>query len=604
MEDDGPRMVHSYRNIIASDNARVHNGDVYTTGPVTVVTTEGKVSNVIDMLNKTTLQVHAIQHERHNIDYTLLNLVSQLMALKIALEVIGKWAKADAAETHHQLQMDLDRCLTGCRSLVARLDQVTEHIQNCLSNRDLAPSVVETTISSALAEAEEIQKYIATQINAMNLLLTAFQCNTIAGQNVVLQKRSARKIIRSIEKDTASLLVHTGDVPSSWKSIADAGSNLSIVFPFDQELWTTKVYSRLSRQLLKKVIRRTDHWPVQLSEIRPGLPDDTHNSRKDIADAKLKQRSRSIEKALRAERRRRDRGYKLLVFGNSTDDKELLMKQLKIVFGDGHSTAELAAYQQSILLHLVTCAKALSHAMAKLDIALEDTVLRRLIMDSEDSIGSEVISAVVKLCREANVHSILERQEEMVLPRFAAYFLIAAERMTTADYLPTEADVLRITSGRTGLYEETFVANKQQTHVTVLDHPAQMPRNMLQLFSHNTTPTVFLADLAEYDTSAFENASQNGLLESLLLFEEITKSRLPQHFTILVLLTNVDSFNRKLISKPLEQYFQDYTGGNDPNRAVEYVSRRFDQLSLLSQATFIEFGNLFLMGTLGQIGVI
>ncbi|KAK5687329.1 Guanine nucleotide-binding protein alpha-2 subunit [Elasticomyces elasticus] len=423
MEDDGSRVVHSYRNIIANDNARVHNGDVYTTGPVTVVTTEGKVSNVIDMLNKTAVQVHAIQHERQNVNFTLLNLISQLTALKAALEMIGKWAEADAAEPHHQLQMDLDRCLTGCRVLVAKLDQVTEHIQNCLLNRDLAPSVVETTISSALAEAEEIQKYVATQINAMNLLLTAFQCNTIAGQNVVLQKRSARKMIYSIEKDTASLLVHTGDVPSSWRSIADAGSNLSIVFPFDQELWTTSVYSRLGRQLLKKVIRHTDHSPVQVSEKQPGLPDDKYDSQKDNAGAKLKQRSRAIEKALRAEQRRRNQSQNVLIFCNSTDDKDLLMKQFKSVYGGGHSTAELAAHQQSILLHLVTCAKAFIQVMTQVEIALEGTMLRRLtqvIMDSEDSIEPEVISAVAKLCHEANVHKILESQKEIVLPRFAA----------------------------------------------------------------------------------------------------------------------------------------------------------------------------------------
>ncbi|KAK3622342.1 Guanine nucleotide-binding protein alpha-2 subunit [Elasticomyces elasticus] len=576
MEDDGSRVVHSYRNIIANHNARVHNGDVYTTGPVTVVTTEGKVSNVIDMLKKTTVQVHAIQHERQNVDYTLLNLISQLTALKAALEMIGKWAEADAAEPHHQLQMDLDRCLTGCRVLVAKLDQVTEHIQNCLLNRDLAPSVVETTMSSALAEAEEIQKYIATQINAMNLLLTAFQCNTIAAQNVVLQKRSARKMIRSIEKDTASLLVHTGDVPSSWRSIADAGSNLSIVFPFDQELWTTSVYSRLGRQLMKKVIRHTEHWPVPVSEIQAGL----HDSQKDPAGAKLKQRSRATEKALSAEQRRRHRSHNVLIFGNSTEDKDLLMKQFRSVYGDGHSTAELAAHQQSILLHLVTCAKAFIHAMTKLEIAFEDTVLRRLtqvIMDSEDSIEPEVISAVAKLCQEANVHKILESQEEIVLPRFAAYFLIAAERMTTVDYLPTEADVQRITSGRSGIYEETFAGPyNEQTQVTVLGHLAQMPRNMLQSFPHNITSIVFLADLAEYDTSDFENAYRNRLLESLLLFEAITGSGWPYHITILVLLTNLDNFKRKLISKPLEHYFHDYTGGTDPNRAVEYVSKRFD----------------------------
>ncbi|KAK5687330.1 Guanine nucleotide-binding protein alpha-2 subunit [Elasticomyces elasticus] len=158
--------------------------------------------------------------------------------------------------------------------------------------------------------------------------------------------------------------------------------------------------------------------------------------------------------------------------------------------------------------------------------------------------------------------------------------------MATADYLPTEADVQRITSGRSGIYEGTYIAaDKQQTHVTVLGHLAQMPRNILQSFPRNITSIVFLADLAEYDTSDFENAYRNRLLESMLLFEAITKSGWPHHITILVLLTNLDNFKRKLISKPLEQYFHGYTGGTDPNRAVQYISERFDQSNL----TYIYF---------------
>ena len=47
--------------------------------------------------------------------------------------------------------------------------------------------------------------------------------------------------------------------------------------------------------------------------------------------------------------------------------------------------------------------------------------------------------------------------------------------------------------------------------------------------------------------------------------------------SIILLLHNINQFEQKLDKVPLKNYFSDFNGGNDVNRATEYLIRRFDE---------------------------
>ena len=49
--------------------------------------------------------------------------------------------------------------------------------------------------------------------------------------------------------------------------------------------------------------------------------------------------------------------------------------------------------------------------------------------------------------------------------------------------------------------------------------------------------------------------------------------------SILLLLNNVDILKSKLARQPLGNYFPDYSGGNDVNRAAKYILWRFNQVN-------------------------
>ena len=75
------------------------------------------------------------------------------------------------------------------------------------------------------------------------------------------------------------------------------------------------------------------------------------------------------------------------------------------------------------------------------------------------------------------------------------------------------------------------------------------------------------------------NFVQNRMMESLVLFDSVLNSRWFVRTSIILFLNKVDLFREKLPRSPLSNYFPDYSGGNDVNRAAKYLLWRFNQVN-------------------------
>lgn len=73
--------------------------------------------------------------------------------------------------------------------------------------------------------------------------------------------------------------------------------------------------------------------------------------------------------------------------------------------------------------------------------------------------------------------------------------------------------------------------------------------------------------------------AQNRMMESLVLFDSVVNSRWFMRTSIILFLNKVDLFRQKLGRSPLSNYFPDYSGGNDVNRAAKYLLWRFNQVN-------------------------
>jgi guanine nucleotide-binding protein G(i) subunit alpha len=95
----------------------------------------------------------------------------------------------------------------------------------------------------------------------------------------------------------------------------------------------------------------------------------------------------------------------------------------------------------------------------------------------------------------------------------------------------------------------------------------------------DVTSIIFCVALSEYDQVLLEESSQNRMMESLLLFDSVVNSRWFMRTSIILFLNKVDIFKQKLGRSPLGNYFPDYSGGDDANKAAKYLLWRFNQVN-------------------------
>jgi len=79
-------------------------------------------------------------------------------------------------------------------------------------------------------------------------------------------------------------------------------------------------------------------------------------------------------------------------------------------------------------------------------------------------------------------------------------------------------------------------------------------------------------------------------MESLVLFDSVVNSRWFMRTSIILFLNKVDLFKQKLARSPLSNYFPDYSGGNDVNRAAKYLLWRFNQVNRAHLNLYPQYG--------------
>jgi guanine nucleotide-binding protein subunit alpha len=160
----------------------------------------------------------------------------------------------------------------------------------------------------------------------------------------------------------------------------------------------------------------------------------------------------------------------------------------------------------------------------------------------------------------------------------ASYFFSNVYRIGHPDYIPTVADILRARIKTTGIYETRFDMGGMNIHMFDVGGQRSERKKWIHCFD-NVTLIIFCVALSEYDQVLLEEKNQNRMAESLVLFDSIINSRWFQRTSVVLFLNKIDVFTEKLPHSPLENYFPDYSGANDINKAAKYILWRFTQLN-------------------------
>ncbi|KAJ5664224.1 hypothetical protein N7507_004955 [Penicillium longicatenatum] len=299
-------------------------------------------------------------------------------------------------------------------------------------------------------------------------------------------------------------------------------------------------------------------------------------------DVEQKKRSQLIDRKLEEDSRRLRRECKILLLGSGESGKSTIVKQMKIIHQNGYTVEELALYRLTVYKNLLDCAKALIEGYRLLILSRRDylTFLDEYHVDPDPNmpLDPKVGDAVAYLWNDPCTSTVLERQNEFYLMDSAPYFFDEAKRITSPDYIPNVSDVLRARTKTTGIYETRFTMGQLSIHMFDVGGQRSERKKWIHCFE-NVTSIIFCVALSEYDQMLLEESNQNRMMESLVLFDSVVNSRWFMRTSIILFLNKVDLFRQKLPRSPLSNYFPDYSGGNDVNRAAKYLLWRFNQVN-------------------------
>ncbi|PGH17576.1 guanine nucleotide-binding protein alpha-3 subunit [Polytolypa hystricis UAMH7299] len=304
-------------------------------------------------------------------------------------------------------------------------------------------------------------------------------------------------------------------------------------------------------------------------------------------DAESKKRSQLIDKTLEEDSKRLRRECKILLLGSGESGKSTIVKQMKIIHQNGYTVEELTQSRSTVYKNLVDCAKSLIGGLQQFDIKpstpkVQDYMdfLMEYTIDPDPNtpIDPKVGDAVTYLWNDPCIPAVMAHSNEFYLMDSAPYFFDEAKRITALDYIPNEADILRARTKTTGIYETRFTMGQLSMHMFDVGGQRSERKKWIHCFE-NVTSIIFCVALSEYDQVLLEESSQNRMMESLVLFDSVVNSRWFMRTSIILFLNKVDLFRQKLARSPLSNYFPDYSGGNDVNRAAKYLLWRFNQVN-------------------------
>ncbi|ODQ81081.1 hypothetical protein BABINDRAFT_160492 [Babjeviella inositovora NRRL Y-12698] len=302
---------------------------------------------------------------------------------------------------------------------------------------------------------------------------------------------------------------------------------------------------------------------------------------------------------------------KILLLGSGESGKSTIIKQMKILHQNGFSDEEKADYKTFVFRNIVECVRNLISGVRDIkpeliapggkieevgeekasDPAIPSSLTNVIYNDDIEQIlayeppvdpslpfDSKVADKILAFFKNSNIQTfITQYRSAFYLPDSTNYFLDSLPRISAPDYVPDVTDILRTRKKTSGIYDTKFqMGGGLDIHMYDVGGQRSERKKWIHCFD-DVTLIIFCVALSEYDQVLLEENSQNRLEESLILFDSVINSRWFLRTSVVLFLNKIDVFAEKLPHSPMENFFPDYSGGNDINKAAKYILWRFNQ---------------------------
>ncbi|KJE89708.1 guanine nucleotide-binding protein G(q) subunit alpha [Capsaspora owczarzaki ATCC 30864] len=295
-------------------------------------------------------------------------------------------------------------------------------------------------------------------------------------------------------------------------------------------------------------------------------------------DAEAKRRSSEIENQLKRDARDYRKEVKLLLLGAGESGKSTIVKQMRIIHGEGYSAKDCAEFKNIIYDNIVKSMQTLVIQAEKFELPLQHPELADKLKEYEGQqqvLFEEYADSVTQLWADPSIQETFDRKRQFQLNDSAKYYFDDLPRISSADYVPNEQDVLRSRVATTGIIEYKFTLGTSVFRMVDVGGQRSERRKWIHCFE-GVTSIVFVIESSGYDQVLFEDENTNRMQEALTLFDTIVNYKWFENTSMILFLNKMDILAEKLPKSDISKYFSDYKGSPTDVEAVkEFIRHLF-----------------------------
>lgn len=302
-----------------------------------------------------------------------------------------------------------------------------------------------------------------------------------------------------------------------------------------------------------------------------------------IEDNVERQKSKDIDKDLTKEKRALDKEIKLLILGAGESGKSTFLKQIKMIYGNGFTAADIINYKDLIFTNVVRSLQDMINAIRddptamQLDDSVQEAVghILTLKVGHEHRFHGSDIAAVKTLWAHDAIKACWNQRHKYQIYANSDMFFNDIERVSVPDYQPTDSDILKLRMPTSGIVETVFELESYKFRVVDVGGQRSERKKWLTVFQ-DVTVVIFVAAVSELDQELYEEKNQNRLLESLRLFDDMINNDHFKNIPVILFLNKEDLLREKLArGMSLSTLFPEFTGGSDYDNTVNFIKDKY-----------------------------
>mmetsp|Transcript_50805 Transcript_50805/g.80939 ORF Transcript_50805/g.80939 Transcript_50805/m.80939 type:complete len:357 (-) Transcript_50805:749-1819(-) len=299
-------------------------------------------------------------------------------------------------------------------------------------------------------------------------------------------------------------------------------------------------------------------------------------------------KDRQVNKEVTGAKKEDENCKKLLFLGSGGSGKSTLFKQLRTIHGEGFLDKDRMGFKDHIYSQVIEqmkniydcyeelredCPDDFGHL--QLSPAGEKAAQYIDYIRNDMDVDEQVAENVEILWKEPAMKEIFENRAKLKIDDSSAYFFDEVRRIATRSYIPTDKDILLVRHRTTGVIEQKFEIRGTIFHIFDVGGQRSERKKWIHCFEH-VTAVIFVAALSCYDEVMFEDDTQNAMVDSVQLFEEICNLRWFIQTAMILFLNKKDLFAQKIQKVPISVCFDNYDGPDTYDECVGYIRGQFE----------------------------